>query len=136
MLSTQVVAPAASPAAAAGHFEVYCDGFGIFLAGIDGAPDPRKLVLFFHISTFRSNYFGEGTWSSVFVFPDGCVPDGKCQSIADGKVWIDPLDTSETPDAPPKHLTGKYRINLNGKLLEGAFVVKRHDRRRPLRICE
>lgn len=136
MLSMQASAPAASTSSATGHFEVYCDGFGIFLAGIDGAPAPRKLVLFFHIGTFGSNYFGQGTWSRVFVFPDGCVPDGKCQNIADAKVWIDPLDTQDTADAGPKRLSGKYQINLNGTRLEGAFVVKRHDRRRPLRICE
>lgn len=31
---------------ATGHFEVYCDGVGLFLTKIDGAPAPGRLVLF------------------------------------------------------------------------------------------
>jgi hypothetical protein len=115
---------------ATGHFEDYCDGVGIFLAKVDGAPASGKLVLFSYLGgTFGGEYIGQGKWSDVSVFSDGCVPDGKCQSIAHGRVWIDVLDT------PPKHISGKYEIKLNGKLLEGAFLAKRRDRKHPLRLC-
>jgi hypothetical protein len=79
--------------------------------------------------TFRGEYVGQGKWSDVYVFRDGCVPDGKCESIADGRVWVDALNT------PPKHISGKYEINLNGKVLEGNFVARRHDRKHALRLC-
>ena len=121
----------ASSRAAAGHFEVYCDGVGLFLAKIDGAPGSGKLVLFsLHLGgTFGGKYIGQGRWSDVHVFRDGCVPDGKCQSVADGRVWID------APDTPPKHISGKYEIKLNDKLLEGSFLAKRRVRKPPLRWC-
>jgi hypothetical protein len=111
---------------------VYCDGVGIFLAKIDGAPAPRKLVLFSRLDAMGGRYIGQGKWSNVYVHRDGCVPDGKCESIADGKIWI---DTTDEQDAQLKRISGKYEINLNGKHLEGSFLVKRHDRRRPLRLC-
>jgi len=121
--------PASAPTAT-GHFEVYCDGVGLFLAKIDGAPASGKLVLFSRLGgTFGGEYVGQGKWSDVYVFRDGCVPDGKCESIADGRIWIDPLDT------PPKDMSGKYEINLNGKLLEGRFLAKRRVRKPPLRLC-
>jgi hypothetical protein len=123
----------ASIPAAPGHFEVYCDGVGIFLAKVDGAPASAKLVFFSYLGfpggTFGGEYIGQGKWSDVSVFADGCVPDGKCQSIAHGRVWIDALNTL------PKHISGKYEIKLNGKLLEGTFVAKRHNRKHPLRLC-
>src|SRR5215475_8156687 len=97
-----------------GHFEEYCDGVGIFLAKVDGAPASGKLVFFSYMGfpggTFGGEYIGQGKWSDVSVFADGCVPDGKCQSMAHGRVWIDALDS------PPKHISGKYEIKLNGKL--------------------
>jgi len=68
-------------------------------------------------------------WSDVHVFRDWCIPDGKCESIADGRVWIDALDT------PQKHTSGKYEIKLNDKLLEGSFVAKKRVRKPPLRWC-
>jgi hypothetical protein len=115
---------------ATGHFEIYCDGVGVFLEKIDGAPASGKLVLFSRLSdTLRGEYVGQGKWSDVYVFRDGCLPDGKCESIADGRVWIDALGTS------PKHISGKYAIKFNGKLLEGTFNAKRHNRKPPLRIC-
>jgi len=128
---------------ATGHFEVYCDGVGIFLAKIDGAPAPGKLVLFSYIG-FPSNTMGgrwlrRGMWSNVSVFRNGCVPDGKCQSIADGKVWIDGRDSTNFREPPPKRISGKYEIDLKGKHLEGGFVVKRHGRERgwkhAVRVC-
>lgn len=121
--------PASTPTAT-GHFEVYCDGVGLFLAKIDGAPASGKLVVFSPLGgTFGGEYVGQGKWSDVYVFHDGCVPDGKCESIANGRIWID------APDIPPKHISGKYKINLNGKLIEGRFIAKRRDRKPPLRLC-
>jgi len=135
LLVTPLLSPA-SVTASTGHFEVYCDGVGIFLAKIDGAPAPGKLVLFSPVSfppgTIGDRYFGQGKWSNIYVLRDGCVPDGKCESIADGRVWIDAPDTQ---DAPPKHISGRYEINLNGTHLEGTFLAKRHFRRHPLRLC-
>ena len=123
----------ASTAIATGRFEVYCDGVGLFLAKIDGAPASGRLVFFSYMGfpggTLGGEYIGQGKWSDVSVFADGCVPDGRCQSIANGRVWIDPLN------APPEHISGKYEIKLNGKLVEGTFLAKRHDRKHPLRIC-
>jgi hypothetical protein len=138
-LITLFVPPLLSPssaATAAGHFEVYCDGVGIFLAKIDGAPAPRKLVLFSRVDfppgTIGGSHIGQGKWSNVYVHRDGCVLDGKCESIADGRVWI---DTTDKQDTQPKHISGKYEIKLNGKLLEGTFLARRHDRKHPLRLC-
>lgn len=129
----------ASVTTATAHFEVYCDGVGIFLAGIHGAPAPGKLVLFSRMSfppgTIGGRYFGQGKWSDVYVFRDRCVPDGKCDSIALGKVWIDASDMQGTGDTPPKRISGKYEIDLNGKHLEGPFVAKRHVSKHPLRLC-
>lgn len=127
-----LLTPASVPRAT-GHFEEYCDGVGIFLAKVDGAPASGKLVFFSYMGfpggTFGGEYIGQGKWSDISVFADGCVPDGKCQSIAHGRVWIDALDS------PPKHISGKYEINLNGKLLEGTFLANRRDRKHPLRNC-
>lgn len=120
----------ASAPAASGHFEVYCDGVGLFLNKIEGAPASGKLVFFSRLGdTFGGEYVGQGKWSDVYVFRDGCLPDGKCESIADGRVWIDALDT------PPKHISGKYEIKLNDKLLRGTFLAKRRVRKPPLRLC-
>jgi len=74
-------------------------------------------------------------WSDVYVFRDGCVPDGKCDSIADGKLWVDASDMPDTGDKPSKRISGKYEIDLNGKHLEGRFVAKRHVSKHPLRLC-
>jgi hypothetical protein len=130
---------AASVSPATGDFEVYCDGIGIFLAKIDGTPAPGKLVLFSRISfppgTMGGSYFGQGKWSDVYVLRDGCVPDGKCESIAHGKVWIDASDTPDAGHMPPKRISGKYEISLSGKHLEGPFVAKRHVSKHPLRLC-
>lgn len=82
--------------------------------------------------TIGGRYFGQEKWSDIYVLRDGCVPAGNCESVADGRVWIDATDEQDTQ---PKHISGKYEINLNGKHLEGTFLAKRHDRRRPLRLC-
>lgn len=122
---------------AKGGFEVYCDGVGVFLANIDGMPPPGKLVLFSYVSsslgTIGGRYFGQGKWSEVFVYSDGCVPDGKCDSIAKGRVWIDGSDAPE--QLQPKRISGKYEIDLNGQHLEGRFIAKRRVSKRPLRFC-
>ena len=127
-----LLTPSSVPRASA-HFEEYCDGVGIFLAKVAGAPASGKLVFFSYMGfpggTFGGEYIGQGKWSDVSVFADGCFPDGKCQSIAHGRVWIDARET------PPKHISGKYEITLNGKLVEGTFLAKRRDRKHPLRIC-
>ena len=129
----------ASAATVTDQYEVYCDGVGIFLAQMDGLPAPGKLVLFSYLSfppgTMGGRYLGQGRWSDVLVYRDGCVPDGKCESIAHGKVWIDVWDSSGTGNLPPKRITGKYEIDLDGKHLQGSFVAKEHSRKRPLRLC-
>jgi hypothetical protein len=134
-----MVTPLLSPASVGtptGHFEVYCDGLGIFLSKIDGAPASGKLVLFSRMSfppgTIGGRYFGQGEWSNIYVLRDGCVPDGKCESIGDGRVWI---DTTDKQDTQPQQISGKYEINLNGNHLEGTFLANLHVRRRPLRLC-
>ena len=129
---------------AKGHFEAYCDGVGIFLAKIDGAPAPGKLVLFSYIgcppSTLGGRYLRRGMWSNVSVFRNGCIPDGKCESIGDGKVWIDGRDRADSKEAPPKLISGKYEIDLKGRHLEGGFVVEQHRTKRGwkhvVRVCE
>ena len=123
----------ASARTATGHFELYCDGVGLFLAKIDSAPNPRKLVLFsllgFPGGTFGGRYVGQGKRSDVYVFRDGCSRDDKCESIADGKIWIDPL---YTPDKP---MSGEYEITLSGKLLKGAFIPKKRGKHTLHRLC-
>jgi hypothetical protein len=108
LLASVLVLPA-SALTATGQYEVYCDGVGIFLAKIDDVPTPGKLVLFSYLSfpsgTEGGRYLGQGKWSDAFVYRDGCVPDGKCESIAHGKVWIDAWDKSDTGDLPPKRTT-------------------------------
>ena len=78
------------------------------------------------------SYFGQGKWSEIYVLPGGCVPDGKCESIANGRIWIEAPAPQYTPQ---KHILGKYQIDLNGKILEGTFLATRRDRKHPLRVC-
>lgn len=129
----------ASAATATGHFEVYCDGVGIFLAKIDGLPAPGKLVLSSYMSfppgTMGGRYLGQGKWSDVSVYRDGCVLDGRCGSVAHGKVWIDAWDTSHPRGGAPKRIFGKYEIDLDGKHLQGSFVAKEHSSKHPREWC-
>jgi hypothetical protein len=131
--------PAASGVTTGGQYEVYCDGVGLFLANIDDVPAPGKFVLFSYLDfppgTIGGRYLGQGKWSEVLVYRHGCVPDGKCDTIAHGKVWIDVWDSSDPRQMPPKHISGKYEIDLNGKHLQGTFVAEERFRKRPLRIC-
>jgi hypothetical protein len=48
LLVPPLLTPASVPRAR-GHFEEYCDGVGIFLAKVDGAPSSGKLVFFSHM---------------------------------------------------------------------------------------
>ena len=126
------VFPSASSAHnATGRFEVYCDGVGFFLAKIDGAPAPRKLVLFLYLDfPPGAIYLPEEKWADVFVYRKGCAVDGKCEIIARGKVW---LDAEATPAA--RRISGKYEIDLHGQHLKGQFVAKRHEYKYPPRVC-
>ena len=128
-----------SPAAPTARFEVYCDGLGIFLSNVDGAPAPGKLVLFSYVDfppgTVGGRYLRQGQWSDLIVYGGGCVPDGKCESIAHGKVWIDDWNTSNTAEPHPKHISGKYEIDISGKQLKGSFVADERTRRITRRLC-
>jgi hypothetical protein len=124
---------------ATGRYNIYCDGVGLILANIDGAAAPGKLVLFLYVTfppgTIGGRYIGQGKWSYVYVFRDGCIPDGKCEKNADGKVWIDAWDTAGADEGPPKRISGKYEVDLNGKHLEGEFTAKLHSYKHPFRLC-
>jgi hypothetical protein len=121
---------------ATGYFEVCCNGVGVFLAKIDGAPG--KLVLVSYVDsiagTMGGNNLRQGSWSDVSVFPNGCFP--KCESVAHGKIWIDEWKTPDAGHGPPKRISGKYEIHFNGKRLEGRFMAKRHHSQRLLCVCE
>ena len=133
-----VLALPAPAVTATGQYEVYCDGVGVFLDKVDSVPASGRLVLFYRVpfppGTFAS-YIGQGKWRDVYVFPKGCVPDGKCESIAIGKVRIDQWDAEETEDRPPKRISGKYEIDLNGKHLEGQFIAAKSRRTHAERVC-
>jgi len=122
-----------------GRFEVYCDGVGFFLKNVGGAPVPGNLVLFSHFGyppgTMGGRLIGQGMWRDVVVYRGGCIPDGKCESIARGRVWIDMPDEPSEEMAPPKIISGKYEIELDAKHIEGRFALKQHHRKQPLRIC-
>lgn len=126
--------PVAFAAPANGRFEVYCDGIGIFLNNIDGAPGSGKLVFFYLVSfppgTMGGDLINQGKWSEAAVFPDRCFRDSNCESIADGRVWIDGAQYTRQ-----KEISGKYEIKLNGKLLKGTFIAKERYRKHPLRLC-
>ncbi len=132
----------ADAAGATGHYVVYCDGIGIFLANIDGAPAPGKLFLYSNVDfppgTSGGIWLNQGRWSHVVVIHDGCFPGGKCPVIAEGNVWIDELDKNGEANPAPKNLSGKYEIDLNGKHLEGRFVAsaKRRLSKYPQHVCE
>lgn len=117
---------------------MYCDGVGIFLDKVDGVSASGKLVLFYSVPFPPGTvgpYIGQGKWRTAFVLPEGCVPDGKCETVAYGKIWIDRWDAEDTKDAPPKRLSGKYEIDLNGKHLEGNFVAKKSRRKHAEHVC-
>jgi hypothetical protein len=134
------ISPMASPGHnATGQYDIYCDGVGFFLTNIDGVPAPGKLLLFSYMSTpggtFGGRYIGQGNWTYAFVYRDGCIPDGKCEKMADGKVWIDEWDTPTAGAPVPKRISGKYEIDFMGEHLEGNFAAKQHLSKHPLRLC-
>src|SRR6202034_4770419 len=81
MLFVSPLLTLASVPTASGHFEVYCDGVGLFLARIDSAPAPGKLVLFsrmgFPPGAIGGRYFGQGKGPDLYVFREGGVPEGR-----------------------------------------------------------
>jgi hypothetical protein len=92
-LSIAVVLLAVFPAAtsardATGYFEIYCDGVGFFLAKVDGAPTPGKLLLFLYAGFPGIPYVPRETWKDVSVYRNGCIADGKCEVIARGIIWL------------------------------------------------
>jgi hypothetical protein len=125
------VFPTATPARdATGHFEMYCDGVGLFLAKVDGAPTPGKPLLFLYTGSPRIPHVPRETWRDVSVYRNGCIADGKCEVFARGKVW---LADEATRDA--KRISGKYEIELRGQHLNGQFVAEQRNYRQTPRIC-
>jgi hypothetical protein len=124
-----VVPTPASAEDATGHFEVYCDGGGFFLAKVDGAPAPRKLLLFLY--TGRVSYVPKEEWNEVIVYRNGCAADGKCEVLTHGKVR---LDSELTRDG--RRVSGKYEIELSDQHLHGQFATERRFHRHSPRICE
>jgi hypothetical protein len=115
---------------ASGKFEEYCDGFGFFLAKIDGAPVPGKLFLFLYTGFPGVTYMPKKQWKDVYVYHDGCIADGKCEILAHGKIWVDDEVTQETT-----RVFGRYEIELKEQHLSGRFAAKRHEYKRPPRLC-
>jgi hypothetical protein len=65
----------ASAPAASGHFEVYCDGVGLFLNKIEGVPASGKLVFFSRLGhTFGDEYVGQGSGRTDMCFVMGASP--------------------------------------------------------------
>jgi hypothetical protein len=131
VLSLVVVPTATSSQDATGHFEVYCDGVGFFLAKVDGAPAPRKLLLFLYTGFPGITAVPKEEWKDVSVYRNGCAADGKCEVLTHGKVW---LDNELTWDS--RRVSGKYEIELSGQYLQGRFAAERRFFRNPPRICE
>jgi hypothetical protein len=126
-----VVPTATSAQDATGHFEVYCDGVGFFLANVDGAPGQRKLLLFLRTDFPGIPYVPREEWKDVYVFRDGCAADEKCEVLTHGNVW---LDRELTPDS--RRVAGKYEIELNGQHIHGQFATGRRPSKHLTRICE
>jgi hypothetical protein len=127
---------------ASGHFEVYCDSFGFFLAKIDGAPAPGEFFLFLY-RTFPGfvEYLPEEEWLEISVHPKGCPnrldknshlrEDVKCDAVGHGRLS---LDAKHEPGE--KRISGKYDIDFNGQHATGRFVATRREYRDSPRICE
>lgn len=115
---------------ATGRFEVYCDGVGLFLTKVDGAPAPRKLLLFMYTGFPGVPYVARDEWKDVKVYRDGCTADGKCEVLARGRIR---LDNEIAPDG--HHVAGKYEIDLTGQQIRGTFTAERHRYKHPPRIC-
>ena len=122
---------ASSTHGATGRFEVYCDSFGFFLEKIDGAPPPGRFFLFL----FRGflplyEYLPERQELDVSVYPKGCNASLKCESVATAKLW---LDAQHQPGGT--QISGEYDIDWHGQHLKGQFLARRHQYKKPPRIC-
>ena len=113
-----------------GRFEVYCDSVGFFVAKVDGAPAPRRLLLFLYTGFPGIPYVPKEEWKEVKVYRDGCRADGACEVFAHGNIR---LDTELRPEG--RRVSGKYEIELSGQHLRGHFSAKRRTYRHPTRIC-
>ena len=116
---------------ATGRFEVYCDGVGLFVTKVEGAPAPRKLLLFMYTRFPGVPYVTREEWNDVQVYRNGCAADGKCEVLAHGRIR---LDTEITPDG--RQVAGKYEIDFTGQQLHGTFTAERQRYKHPPRICE
>jgi hypothetical protein len=116
---------------ATGHFEVYCDGVGFFLAKVDGAPAPRKVLLFLYTGFPGVPYVPKEEWKDVNVYRNGCAADGKCEVLTPGRIR---LDNEITPDG--RRVSGKYEFEFGGQHLHGGFTADRRRYKHPPRICE
>lgn len=127
-----VIVPTATPAQiATGHFEVYCDGAGFFLAKVDGAPAPPKLLLFLYAGFPGIPYVPKEEWKDVYVYRNGCAADGKCEVLTHGRIR---LDNEIKRDG--RRVSGEYEIELSGQHLRGQFAAKQRFYKHPPRICE
>ena len=125
-----VVSTATSAQDATGHFEVYCDGFGFFLAKIHGTAAPRKLLLFLYTGFPGVPHVSKNEWKAVFVYRNGCAADGKCEILARGQLQ---LDNEITRDS--RRVSGKYEVDLSGQHLRGQFAAERRLYKHPPRLC-
>ena len=116
---------------ATGRFEVYCDSVGLFLAKVEGAPAPRKLLLFLYMGFPGVSYVPKDEWKEVKVYRNGCAADAKCDVLAHGRIR---LDNEITPDG--RHVSGKYEIDFTSQQIHGKFTAERHRYKHPPRICE
>ena len=74
VLLLAVFPTASSGQNATGHFEVYCDGVGFFLAKVDGAPAPGKLFLFLYTGFPGIPYVPKETWKDVNFLEAAITP--------------------------------------------------------------
>lgn len=130
-----VAVPSAKSAGdATGHFEMYCDGVGFFLAKVDGAPKPGKLFLFFHTGFGGFSYVPANAWENVAIYRDGYTAALHCPVLARGRIQVD-------NEIPPygqgvTRVSGKYDFELSGQHLQGRFAAKQRVNKHPPRICE
>lgn len=115
---------------ATGRFEVYCDGVGFFLAKVDGAPGPRKLLLFLYTGFPGVHYVPKEEWKDVNVYRNGCAADGECEVLTHGRIR---LDNEITPDG--RRVSGEYEIEFSSQHLHGTFTAERRRYKHPPRIC-
>jgi hypothetical protein len=129
VLLLAVITTAASAQNATGYFEEYCDGFGFFLAKVDGAPALGRLFLFLDADFSPIRDVPKEEWKDVLVYRTACIDDEKCKVLARGKVWLDFEATGAS-----WYISGKYDIERNGQHLRGRFTTKRRDVKIP-RVC-